>query len=487
MRNILRTGRAMLMVAAMCCAAVASSQSLRTAYFMDGSLFNYRINPATAPNRGHVSIPLLGGVGVNMMGNVGFENFFFNSPVGNDRSVMFFDETVDKDEFLNGLENDNQMRMDMDLTLLSFGFNGFGGFNTIDMTLRSNMALNLPYELLEFMKVADTFEGAYNIKDINLQTRNFIDLSFGHSHKIGENLTVGARAKLLFGLGYGNVEFSKMNMSIIRGEDLDDFPGMEDLPIGVSDRWKIEAHGEANVAFGGDFKISDKKTVNGKNGVIGYDDIEPGLNGFGLGMDLGAVYAFDDVLDGLTVSASISDLGFIRWNKNRAAVVNGEPYAFDGFRVMDAVTGKESINEQLESLTEDLEDFITLEDKGEKSYTSGIGAKLNLGAEYAMPFYDKLSAGVLYTHCFDDLYSYDMATAVISFSPNKVLDFAASSTFSNYGTSFGAVANVHFTGFSLYVGTDCFLRDMSDHWIPNENLNASISFGVNIALAHKEK
>lgn len=483
MKNYNIQKSAILVLVVLFVAQFLPAQSLRTGYFVDGSMFNYRINPAYNCQRGHVSVPFLGSFSANMMGNVGFESFFFESPVDKDRFVMFFDESVSADKFLKGLEGDNTMRMDVDLSILSFGFHGLGGFNTIDLSFRSNMAVNLPYTLLDFMKNANTFNGSYEISDLHMQTRNFIDLSLGHSHKIGDNLSVGARAKLLFGLGHGNVEFDKMNMSIERVENNIDIPGFDsDLPIGVLDRWSIEAHGEANVALGGEFKISDKKTINGKQSVVGYDDVELGLQGFGLGVDFGAIYEFDGVLDGLALSASVNDLGFINWKDNRRAEISGDKYYFDGFDIMGAMTGTASVSDQLDDLGKDLEDFFALEDKGEESYSSGIGAKVNLGVEYALPFYKKVSAGVLYTHCFDDFYSYDQTSLVLSYSPNRVLDFAASSTFTNFGTSFGALANIHCKGFGLFIGTDCFVGDLSDHYIPNENMNFNITFGLNIAL-----
>ena len=40
------------------------AQSLRTGYFMDGNMFRYRINPAQASERGHFSLPILGGLNV---------------------------------------------------------------------------------------------------------------------------------------------------------------------------------------------------------------------------------------------------------------------------------------------------------------------------------------------------------------------------------------------------------------------------------------
>ena len=52
-----------------------SAQVLRTGYFLDGNLFRHRLNPALRGQRGYFSLPVLGGLNINAMGNVGLSNF----------------------------------------------------------------------------------------------------------------------------------------------------------------------------------------------------------------------------------------------------------------------------------------------------------------------------------------------------------------------------------------------------------------------------
>lgn len=466
--------RALVVVALVLTAADANAQALRTGYFMDGNVYRHRLNPALQSNINHVSIPVLGGVQVSTMGNVGVGNFLYDSPVNGDELVTFMHSSVDAQDFLSDLESDNVIRMDMDFTLFSMSFNAFGGANTIDLTLRSSSAMSAPYGMFAFMK--ETGNDNYSFSDVAMQTRNFADLSLGHSRKINEALTVGARVKFLFGLGYADMTFDEMNIRT------------------SGSRWEIAARGEANIALGGAYKYSDEKTVTGKTVVDGYEDAGAGLHGFGMGIDLGATYDLSEVLlDGLTVSASITDLGFISWSKAATAAISPEDkYVFEGFENMgihSPEAGQESttLDDQWSDFRDDLEDFFALEDKGEGSVTSCIGAKFNIGAEYKMPFYNKMSAGFLYTHCFDDVFSYNQASLIVNVSPNKCLDFAVSGTFSDYGAGFGAMANMHFTkGIAFFVGTDCFISKVNKQFVPIDNMNASVSMGINIALGSRK-
>lgn len=489
MKHLEFTVKGLFAVALLFVAQTMFAQSLRTGYFMDGNLFRYRINPAFMGERSYFSIPLLGGVSVTTEGNIGFSDIFHESPLGNNDYVFFTHNSVDTKDFLGGLNTNNDIHLNTDLTLFSAGFRARGGYMTLDLTMRSRVALNIPYDLFRFMKVAnpmlddlingripdeDMGPGTFNAGNLNFNTRNYLDFSAGYAFAANEHLNLGFRAKVIAPIGYADVGFDEMNINYDN-----------------IDRWNIQAHGAAKAAMGGQFKYDDRM-INGvrENIVMGHTGYEFDFYGFGLGLDFGFTYDLSDaLLDGLKVSGSLNDLGFIYWDGVLNAEMAGETYSFEGFNRLGIITGTESIDDQINDLTKDLGDFLAMREGEEESFTSGLGAKLNIGAEYEMPFYKKLSVGALYTHCFDDFYSYDQTSLVLTVSPLAVCDFALSSTFADYGTRFGAMANFHFTGFSFFVGTDCMLSDLSDskYPFPNDNLNANLSLGVNISFAKAKK
>ena len=77
-----------LIAAFVACTAVAQTPS---AYFMEGSTFRSQLNPAFAPLRGYVNIPVLGGVQVNVSGNLSVSDIFY--PV-NGSLVTLFDKKM---------------------------------------------------------------------------------------------------------------------------------------------------------------------------------------------------------------------------------------------------------------------------------------------------------------------------------------------------------------------------------------------------------
>ena len=463
--------RVLFAVALLAVSAGAGAQALRTGYFMDGNLYGYRLNPALQAPRGHFSLPILGGMQMNAMGNVGIGSFLYDSPTNPNELVTFMHQSVDTKKFLNSLEDENKMRMDFDVSILSLGFRAFGGFNTIDLNMRSQTTANLPYGLFAFMK--EMSNKNYSFSDLSVESRNFVDLSIGHSREVIKGLTAGARFKILAGLGYAGLKVDRM-----------------DIKMGKNS-WEISAKANADIALGGAFTY-DTPTEPGKKAKIdGYEDITPGSEGLGFGVDFGVTYDFNHLpaLEGLKVSAAVTDLGYITWeNASQASIDPGYTYKFDGFTEMSIHNDKgNTLDDQWETTREELKDFFTLEDKGKSSVTTGIGAKLNLGLEYEMPFYKKLSAGLLYTHCFDDALSYNQTSLIINISPNKVFDFAVSGTMSDFGTSYGAMGNIHFTGFNLFIGADLMNGKVNNQLAPIDEFTASVSFGVSFAFGHVEK
>jgi hypothetical protein len=65
------------LIAAALLATGAAAQN-PTAYFMEGSTFRSQFNPAFAPLRGYVNIPAIGGVNINVGGNIAVDNILFS-------------------------------------------------------------------------------------------------------------------------------------------------------------------------------------------------------------------------------------------------------------------------------------------------------------------------------------------------------------------------------------------------------------------------
>ncbi len=457
-----------------------SAQELRTSYFMKSSTFRHQMNPALL-DQSYMGVPLFGNINVGATGNLGLKNLVYKLDGNPDYDLTtFMSPTVDADQFLSKLRSKNKGNVSVNYNISSVAFAGFGGINLVELNARSNTSFSIPYELLDFMKRAGEKE-TYTIENLGARTQNFAELVFGHSRIIDEKLTVGAKVKLLFGFAYADFNVKKMNLTL------------------NEDQWIIDADAELTAAIlQSDFKTKDPqddpyhhKTKEGERKVDGLDDVSGGMPGFGMALDMGATYK---VRDGLIVSASLVDLGFISWSDaNRA--ISGDTYTFDGFnnpiyagghKVKEDQEGNEDssknnmIGDQFDALGNDLEKMFSFYDQGKKSKTVALAATLNLGAEYEMPFYDKLSAGFLFTSRIQGKYSWHQGMLSANVRPRDWFEGCLNTSVSSTGWSVGGMVSFSARRFNFFLASDHFIGRVSKEFIPLNNMNANVALGFSI-------
>ena len=453
------------------CSLHAMAQQLNSAYFTNDYKFRHTMNPAFGNEQNYVSMPGFGNVNVSTMGNFGYEDVIFDNPMfpstSKDRLTTFMNPYISTADALKGFNSgDNKILGDVSITVLSAGFKGFGGYNTIELNARTSFGMSLPYELFEFAK--NTGNRTYNIGNISANGQAFAELAFGHSRQINEKLRVGAKVKLLFGAGRGDV-----NIDNVKAD------------LAADDKWTVSGHAKSEVSVKGfTYKTEEKEYKEEGRGTYQYvNDVDvdgAGLGGFGLAFDLGGVYKINN---DFTVSAALLDLGFIKWSNNMVAVNGGEEFVFNGFHdvAVNEDRGGSTLSMQGDKYSDQLADFANLQDKGDEGgRTTGIGATLNLGCEYTLPVYRKITFGVLSSTRFRGDYSWTEARVSANWTPLKWIDGGVNMAFGSYRNSFGWVLNFHPKGYNFYVGMDHTLGKVSKEFIPL-NSNAAVSVGMSVA------
>ena len=453
------------------CSLHAMAQQLNSAYFTNDYKFRHTMNPAYGNEQNYVSMPGFGNVNVSTMGNFGYEDVIFDNPMfpstSKDRLTTFMNPYISTADALKGFNSgDNKILGDVSITVLSAGFKGFGGYNTVELNARTSFGVSMPYELFEFAK--NTGNRTYNIGNISANGQAFAELAFGHSRQINEKLRVGAKVKLLFGAGRGDV-----NIDNVKAD------------LAADDKWTVSGHAKSEVSVKGfTYKTEEKEYKEEGRGTYQYvNDVDvdgAGLGGFGLAFDLGGVYKINN---DFTVSAALLDLGFIKWSNNMVAVNGGEEFVFNGFHdvAVNEDRGGSTMSMQGDKYSDQLADFANLQDKGDEGgRTTGIGATLNLGCEYTLPVYRKITFGVLSSTRFRGDYSWTEARVSANWTPLKWIDGGVNMAFGSYRNSFGWVLNFHPKGYNFYVGMDHTLGKVSKEFIPL-NSNAAVSVGMSVA------
>ena len=448
--------------------ASTMAQEFNSGYFTSDIKNRHDLNPAFGNEQNYFSMPGMGNINIGMTGNFGLEDVLFDNPLYPSRSskkkTTFMNPNISAADALSGFNSENKINGGYRISLISFGFNSFGGYSTFELNVRGDVEANLPYELFEFAK--NTGNKTYNIGDINVQTKNFAEIAFGHSHQINDKLRVGAKAKILLGIARGSFDFKNVKADLADG-----------------DQWTISGDAQASVSMSGIKYKSESKDYKGKTGsyehVTGVDVDKAGIDGMGLALDLGAEYK---ITEDIKVSAALLDLGFISWKNDVQATNNSKSFSFKGFHDTSVTSdGNNTIDNQSDDYSDQISDFVNLQDKGDKgSKTTGIGATMNIGCEYVLPVYRPLSLGLLCSSRFNGDYSWTEGRLSANIAPLKWINGGVNLAIGTYGTSFGWIVNIHPSTVNLFVGMDHVVAKSSKELIPL-NSNASVSMGLSFA------
>ena len=448
------------------------AQNLNSAYFTDDFKYRHTMNPAYDNEQSYVAIPALGNLNLRMQGNFGYDAVIMNNPLagqpGQKSMTTFLNPYIDSGAALDGFSTgNNRIIGNVGVTLLSAGFKGFGGYNTIELNSKTSFGVSLPYELFEFAK--NTGNRSYDIGDISMGAMSYVELAFGHSRKFSDKLRLGAKLKVLLGVGRADVQLEGMKA------DLQD-----------ANRWIISGKAKADVSMKGftykeeakDYKDETRGQYRRVNDV---DVSGSGLGGFGLAVDLGGIYKIND---DWKVSASLLDLGFISWSNDMLAQNSHDSFEFNGFHDASVTSDRPGQNgtfeQQAHKYADQVADFINVQDQGDQGgRTTGIGATLNAGVEYNLPSYRKLTFGLLSSSRFNGDYSWTEARVSANWKPLKWLDGGASFAVGSFAASMGWVLNIHPKGYNFFIGMDHILGSQSKEGIPLSS-NASLAMGMNI-------
>lgn len=447
----------------------AMAQGLNSAYYTEDYKFRHDMNPAFANSDNYVSIPALGNVNVNVHGNFGYQDVIMDNPMypntSDKKMTTFMNPYISASKALEGFSNgDNRIAGDVGIMLLSGGFSAFGGYNTIEISSKTSFGMSLPYELFEFAK--NIGNKTYNIGDINVHAMSYAELALGHSRQINEKLRVGAKVKFLFGLGRADLKLQNMKAD-----------------LAPNDKWTVSGQAVADVSMKGFSYVTETDEYNdpdrGEYDKVGDVDLDGfGLSGFGMAVDLGAVYQINE---DWRVNAAVLDLGFISWSNNMQAVNRSDMFEFGGFHDISVKDGSGvDIEDQTDKYGDQIADFINLKDNGDQGgRTTGIGATINVGAEYNLPVYRKITFGALSSTRIKGAYTWTEGRLSANWTPLSWIDGGVSFAVNNFTASMGWVLNIHPKGYNFFIGMDHLLGKMSKEYIPLSS-NASINLGMSI-------
>ena len=462
------------------CTLSANAQFLRTSYFMEGTHYRQQLNPALTPTKGYFNLPVIGAVNATVGStSLGYQDIIDIIDDG--------DDFYTKPDFMNRLKDNNKLNVNFSTEILSAGWYKGKNFWSFNIGLRTDIGANLTKNMFTFLNEMETVEenwrnSNYDISGQQLNINAYTEVGLGLSRQINSRLTVGARVKALLGIGNMELKLNRVAMSA-------NLPSDQQI-----NQWSSESYWNsmtpsqaaqaaqelkdkfnnyhANLTVGAELKSSFKglelQEEEGKDYVtdFDFDSGKLGIAGYGFGIDLGASYK---ILDNLTVSASVLDLGFISWSKSstKIASANPDPIDIKGSTYANMVdpnnpnTVMNAVN-QLQNDAQGYMDRVTNGDvldydmlqlevsDAKESRKSRLASILVLGAEYGF-FNNKLAVGVLSTTRFVQPDALTELTFSANYRPKSWFNVALSySAIQSAGKSFGLGLKLG----PLFVGTD---------------------------------
>ena len=462
------------------CTLSANAQFLRTSYFMEGTHYRQQLNPALTPTKGYFNLPVIGAVNATVGStSLGYQDIIDIIDDG--------DDFYTKPDFMNRLKDNNKLNVNFSTEILSAGWYKGKNFWSFNIGLRTDIGANLTKNMFTFLNEMETVEenwrnSNYDISGQQLNINAYTEIGLGLSRQINSRLTVGARVKALLGIGNMELKLNRVAMSA-------NLPSDQQI-----NQWSSESYWNsmtpsqaaqaaqelkdkfnnyhANLTVGAELKSSFKglelQEEEGKDYVtdFDFDSGKLGIAGYGFGIDLGASYK---ILDNLTVSASVLDLGFISWSKSstKIASANPDPIDIKGSTYANMVdpnnpnTVMNAVN-QLQNEAQGYMDRVTNGDvldydmlqlevsDAKESRKSRLASTLVLGAEYGF-FNNKLAVGVLSTTRFVQPDALTELTFSANYRPKSWFNVALSySAIQSAGKSFGLGLKLG----PLFVGTD---------------------------------
>ena len=439
------------------------AEEMEIGFFSDGYLYKHTLNPALGNDRNYVAIPIFGNLQVGVSGNVGITDFLY---IKDGRTVTFLNDKVGTQEFTDQIKDKNRLMVDAAVTLLSSGFKGFGGYNTISLSAQIQSGITMPGELLRVMKEGIGNQ-TYTVEGTGLHATSFLELALGHSRQWNEKLRVGAKVKFLLGIANMDAKVSQGYLTL--GEN--GYEGLMDA----------EVHGNVKGLY---YKTTDEWRGPDKDHLHTYvNDLDvdgEGPGGFGLALDLGADYRLNE---DWRFDASLSDIGFIRWNTDQVAstggprVVNTDSFLFN---VDDDADN--SFDRELDRLAESLCTLYELQDMGDQgARTTALHATMRLAAEYTFPLYRRLTFGLMNTTRFAGDYGWTDFRLSANVAPTGWFSATAAFSEGSFGPSFGWLLNFHPKAFNFFIGMDHASFKVAKQGVPLGN-QYDVNLGINVSF-----
>ncbi len=424
-----------------------------------------QLNPAIQPEcKVFLGFPGLSSIYVNYANN----GFTYSDIIKDGTGLQKDSLVVDINSFHDALQSTNTIVNQLDYTFFSLGIRAKKMFFTLDVSSKIDNRLGFDKGLVSFLKNGNAgYMGrTANLGAIGLDGTAYNEVALGVSKQVTEKLTVGVKAKMLFGVA--NMHMDQSNLSVYTSESGD--------LVQLRSKQLMKVSMPLDVTQDADGYIDDVDVLD--------DDFDgtffSGTNNKGFAFDLGATYQFNDRT---TFYASILDIGGIKWNDTYEL---SQDATFDWQGGDWSQSGNSNdpnyreIEDVMEDLTDSIADAFRFKDKA-GSYSRALPTKIYLGGSYKLN--ERVNVGaVSRTEIFNGKVRPSLS---LSANTRVIRNFSASLSYSMVNNSYNNVGvgiAAKLGPFQIYAVSDNILA-----MNPNTAKTANLRFGMNMMFGCRKK
>lgn len=409
------------------------------------------INPAVQINcKQYVGLPLLSSLHLN-----------FNSTAFSYSTIANGSSNLDLNALVSKMHSWDFVSGEVHYTPVSFGFMYDNKqYFSFAWTERIETKIFASKKLLSMF-----VDGNTQYLGDGLKTRNpgvnamyYREFSFGYSRVVDQDLTIGAHAKVLFGLGGMFTRRKPINVEV--------------------DALTHNLYGDWNPKIDIAYPVSVSTDAQGNVTGVTPDGFSPmsfllNFGNQGLAADLGFIWKRNDI----TWSGSVLDLGLIWWHKQTTRLENKGSFSYRGANATDLANPDAYIDELVDSL----ENQLQFKAK-QKGFITFLNPKVYFGGTY--PIADRVKVGGLVRS------EWYPGRPIVGFTATAMAySKKGSSVALNYSIMNGSFLNV---GLGFGWGTEKFqFYMMSDNvmvaFYPEKARNANLRFGFNMFFGCTER
>lgn len=300
----------MLILALMRGLVAVTAQEVSPVDFMRYNPYQMNANPAADLPYQSVMSLVIGNIGLDVQNTtLRYDNFF-------DFDTQGRPATVNLRQLANSLKKDNYLGFGVNVDLFTLYKRIKKGIITINYGVKATGDVGYNDGLFKLLGYGNSaFVGNDNPAkvNINFNVSGYQELALGYQVNVTEQLSLGGKAKLLFGVA--NVKTDAFEAQLFTDADTYALRLQENIAMRASMPNVIYVDESGELKANGPFSMGEL------------------FRNPGFGIDLGAEFRFNERFSAV---AAIHDLGFIYWEKNNIAMTGkvnnvGQFYSHGGF------------------------------------------------------------------------------------------------------------------------------------------------------------